>query len=337
MAWNENYTALNYLLADLYDDKDESKALAKRAGLNTGLIAFKEQPYTNWFNIIEGADRQGKVKELLQAIMRPDERGGAADPSMQQTIKGILDNIINNKVPLRNNDPGEKIEEANPSGNLEKIMGSESTLLPISFLEKGLKSAKAVVRIVIGDALGTGFLINDNWIVTNNHVLPDAATAAAAVIQFNYQKNMEGLDVNMEEYHLLTGNGNFYTSEGEDWSFAKLDGDANAKYGALALSDTAAKENDFVNIIQHPAGGPKQIALYHNTVTSVTDKYVLYLTDTLPGSSGSPVFNTDWEVVALHHWGGVVRERFAIFSVYRNRGINIKKIKAALSDLNILK
>ena len=31
------------------------------------------------------------------------------------------------------------------------------------------------------------------------------------------------------------------------------------------------------------------------------DLFISYTTDTLPGSSGSPAFNYDWELVAVHH------------------------------------
>jgi V8-like Glu-specific endopeptidase len=333
MSWTENLTALNYLLADLYDDKEETKALVKRAGINKNLIAFKDQPYTNWFNILDGADKQGKVKELLQTIMLPNERGGSADPSIQQTIKGLLHNIEYNQVPVRNAAAEATVERDEPPGNLEKIMGNKSTLLPISFLEMGLKCSRSVVRIVVGKFLGTGFLIDDNWIVTNNHVIPDEEAAAITIVQFNFEKNMAGLDAIVEEYKLLTGKGKFFTNKDDDWTLVKLDRDANAVYGALTLSDEEITSEDFVNIIQHPEGGPKQIALYHNTVTSVNDKYVMYLTDTMPGSSGSPVFNTAWEVVALHHWGGTTREKYSIFNVYRNRGINISRIKKALEAI----
>src|SRR5205814_4157357 len=59
-----------------------------------------------------------------------------------------------------------------------------------------------------------------------------------------------------------------------------------------------------VTIIQHPKGDPKQIALRENEVLHLPgneDAFLHYQTDTHPGSSGSPVFNDNWEVVALHH------------------------------------
>lgn len=43
---------------------------------------------------------------------------------------------------------------------------------------------------------------------------------------------------------------------------------------------------------------------YLYSKTNSNERVVQYLTDTLKGSSGSPVFNSDWEVVALPHSGG---------------------------------
>ena len=66
-----------------------------------------------------------------------------------------------------------------------------------------------------------------------------------------------------------------------------------------------------MTIIQHPLGGPKQIAITANQVVNTYDYRLQYTTDTQPGSSGSPVFNDDWKVIALHHAGGnlIVNER----------------------------
>ena len=59
-----------------------------------------------------------------------------------------------------------------------------------------------------------------------------------------------------------------------------------------------------------------------------------YLTDTLGGSSGAPVFNEDWLVVALHHWGKTVdvdgtRE-------IRNQGVTIGRVADGLRSHGVL-
>lgn len=56
-----------------------------------------------------------------------------------------------------------------------------------------------------------------------------------------------------------------------------------------------------VNIIQHPRGKAKEIVFYSNRVQKLTENYLYYQADTDLGSSGSPVFNSQWQVVALHH------------------------------------
>ena len=58
---------------------------------------------------------------------------------------------------------------------------------------------------------------------------------------------------------------------------------------------------DFITIVQHPEGQKKQVALRDNRVVDVLDDFLHYEADTQPGSSGSPVFNDQWELVALHH------------------------------------
>jgi endonuclease G, mitochondrial len=58
-----------------------------------------------------------------------------------------------------------------------------------------------------------------------------------------------------------------------------------------------------VDIIGHPAGRLKELVPRNNGLLWQHEDFLQYATDTEPGSSGSPVFNDQWEVVALHHAG----------------------------------
>jgi V8-like Glu-specific endopeptidase len=88
-----------------------------------------------------------------------------------------------------------------------------------------------------------------------------------------------------------------------------------------------------VNIIQHPAGDVKQIAIRRNEVVrgGVGDEFH-YLTDTLPGSSGSPVLNDDWLVVGLHRASRNVPEKVYQGETikYNNVGVRIHAVLAHL-------
>jgi hypothetical protein len=219
---------------------------------------------------------------------------------------------------------------------LEKIISEQPTFLPISFLEVGLEKARSVARVVCPGGLGTGFLTRANLLITNHHVIASAAEAKQAKIQFNYQETPKGLARPIAEFVLAPEDG-FATSPpdgGDDWTAVRVKGDPTKEWGFLALVETDVKANDYVNIIQHPGGLPKQIALYHNLVVFVGADRVQYLTDTLPGSSGSPVFDSQWRVVALHHSGGYLTEPGSQVKrlYFRNEGIQVQAILKGLAE-----
>jgi len=60
--------------------------------------------------------------------------------------------------------------------------------------------------------------------------------------------------------------------------------------------------------------------MQNNFVEYADTQVVQYTTSTEPGSSGSPVFNDDFEVVAIHHSGGMLAEPGSGRRYLRNAG-----------------
>ncbi len=88
-----------------------------------------------------------------------------------------------------------------------------------------------------------------------------------------------------------------------------------------------------VNIIQHPGGSYKKVALRNNAVYSAEHPRLHYLADTLSGSSGSPVLDDSWSVIALHRAAITKSVQFQGRELqYVNEGIQMHAILAALED-----
>ncbi len=194
---------------------------------------------------------------------------------------------------------------------LERIMG-KSDLMSVRYLELGLRVARTVGRVHVrgtdgsNQGFGTGFLVTPRLLLTNNHVLGDAAVAGASRVEFDFQ---EGLDGRLQTSTFMNFDpATFFTTDKAlDFSLVALKGDIRGTrslgWNGLSAAEGKIIVGEYVTIIQHPSGERKQLALRENQVVDVLDNFLHYRTDTSPGSSGSPVFNDQWEIVALHHSG----------------------------------
>jgi hypothetical protein len=185
---------------------------------------------------------------------------------------------------------------------LERIIGA-SNLLAIAFLELGARIADSVGRVHIRDqfrarGFGTGSMISPRLLLTNNHVLRSPGDARFSQVEFHFQGGLDGRPLTSHLFDLQPDL-LFLTDPALDFTVVAVSGQsrpngtsatvplarfgfnrANGDQGTILLGES-------INIIQHPEGNPKQIALQQNELVDRLDDFLHYHTDTAPGSSGS--------------------------------------------------
>lgn len=201
----------------------------------------------------------------------------------------------------------------------ESLQGKTVDFVGIRFLDIGRAASRSVARVTDrgGEAVGTGFMVAPNLFLTNNHVIESRAEAGEMLLEFNYEEDANRRILPVSRFR-FNPTALFLSDDITDLDFtlvavgARVDGAGRLEdFGYLPLVDTDDKHIKaiFVNVIQHPDGRPKELVTRENRIFARTTNTLIYGADTLPGSSGSPILNDDWEVIALHHWGGPSRAR----------------------------
>ena len=198
---------------------------------------------------------------------------------------------------------------------LERILGRNDLVDAPRFLEAGARASRSVGRIRIRSSsgeprgFGTGFLISPRLLLTNNHVLRQSSAARTSIVEFDVHEGPDGSPATPSAFSLQPDDF-FVTNREFDFTLVAVASDANDGIPLQSFGSNRAHVGDDpilveerVNIIQHPGGRMKQAALRDNVVTDLLPAFLHYRADTEPGSSGSPVFNDQWQLVALHHSG----------------------------------
>jgi endonuclease G, mitochondrial len=155
---------------------------------------------------------------------------------------------------------------------------------------------------------GTGWLVGPDLLITNHHVVnareqgePDASAsdldlqAKGITVSFDFDTaTANTLQVGVSKLEAV--------NEALDYAVVRLAQSPNRKALAINKSPVTVVASTYlpVNIIQHPRGSAKRIAFRNNLVSGADGETIRYFTDTDYGSSGSPVCDDAWRVVALH-------------------------------------
>ena len=156
--------------------------------------------------------------------------------------------------------------------------------------------------------LATGFLVAPDLLMTNWHVFPTRGDATGYAANFLYEREGDGISRGIT--FALEPARFFLSDERLDFAIVAVaprndTGDLLLDLGQITLIEARPKilKGHPVNIIQHPLGRPKEYAFTGNRLVDIleTEGLLQYETDTEPGTSGAPAFNSQWELVALHH------------------------------------
>ncbi|MGH4013828.1 MAG: trypsin-like peptidase domain-containing protein [Pseudonocardiaceae bacterium] len=216
-----------------------------------------------------------------------------------------------------------------PRPELERMLAAEERFVDVStFLDRLAAAETAVCRIEVGHdgeiGLGTGFRVAPGLVLTARHILEPVIHGFVrpqdTLMRFGYRRASTGNVVHCGTAFSLA----------EDWLADSFeDGSADLDYALARLADTpieatkplplqgesgescigipqhsrTPREDRMICILQHPAGDPLKLAF--GRTAGITDgaTRILHTVNTLPGSSGSPCFDSSLNLIGLHHSG----------------------------------
>lgn len=291
---------LRDLLANLYYRDTDIVRLADAINFPRSEIPFRDTAQATWHDLLSEARNRTTLRTLIEYILE-DGRAGAISGRLTELLADAPITDAPNTKTLPHPVTPFDISRA------EKITGSRPTFLDLSFFHRCLAVAPAVVRVVSvfskSRSTGTGVLISENLVLTNHHVLFDwerqHERAKAVQIWFGYETASNGKP---RRHQIVSGRTDRILGDPHyDWATIPLANSPSSDFRPVSpyLKSTISI-GDGVCIIQHVHGLPKQIAFQDNMMVWRNNDFLLYLTDTDEGSSGSPVFDENWRLIGLH-------------------------------------
>ncbi len=238
-----------------------------------------------------------------------------------------------------------RVATAEPDSDFEKVLG-DAGVVTHSWYRQGLRRSRAValVRHRSGRAVGTGFLargvdFDDRWegpiLITNSHVVStnpsteETLTPEQAAVSFEAVGD-EGAPATPRPVETV-----LWSSPPRELDCTVLRVNA-AEIEPCPITTFRPRLDgkQRVYVIGHPEGRELSYSIDDNLLLDYDDRVLHYRAPTEHGSSGSPVFNRDWEVIGLHHSGrnDMPRLHGGPGTYPANEGIWIQAIRTALAE-----
>ena len=265
-----------------------------------------------------------------------------------QSPGGVLSVAPSELTPeaLRRFDDVQRGLEDHPRREYEAVFGHDR-FHPVSWLRKALDACRSVARVEDGyDGKGTGFVLRGGdlragWparvLLTNAHVVPASVGIADVVITFRGLSDSGTPHAEAPVSVRPVGEMLWHSDKHDlDACVLALPDDLSPQVRPLdvrtrfpTLSPDAPVR---AYVIGHPRGVPEvRISLHDSLVLGADERYAWYRSPTEKGSSGSPVFDDGWRVMALHHGVTTSMRGTAGGASAANEGIRMDELLARVA------
>jgi V8-like Glu-specific endopeptidase len=262
------------------------------------------------------ADGIVPVVVLLQNAAFQLKLRGAPETAVFERTVNRIGNVTSGVPPLPDPTTLDEVVQK------ERIIGVDDSV-DLVFLKGGLEIARAVALITVprfenGNQImvgggpwlmrGTAWLVAPKLALTNHHVINSRLDGEAPASDADFERQALGASVRFD-FDAMDADGSRTTvarlvakSTSLDYALIELADDLQRPIPTINKDKVVvdATTRMAVNIVQHPRGEYKRVAVRNNLVSAADNDTVRYFTDTDQGSSGSPVCDDRWRVVALH-------------------------------------